>query len=125
MAIDIQFLYKNIVDPNKTYDSALDFFDSTYTGTTDEDVVKAHAEINKKYVHENEDFLTPDKKGVVVVRRFDTTTNYNEWKKQRSLLPKIDFNITEQEGFFIHVKPWGDYQPDHGINLMPTKEEFN
>ena len=119
MAIDIQFLYKNIVDPNKTYDSALDFFDSTYTGTTDEDVVKAHAEINKKYVHENEDFLTPDKKGVVVVRRFDTTTNYNEWKKQRSLLPKIDFNITEQEGFFINIKTWGN------IDLERAEEEFN
>lgn len=125
MAVDIQFLYRNIVDPNKTYNSTSDFFDSTYTGTTDEETVKLHDNINNKFVHEKHALLTPDKKGVVVIRRFDRVIHYNEWKKERSVLPKIDFNITEQEGFFMKVKEWGDYRPKDGVNLMPTKEEFN
>ena len=45
MAIDVQFLYKNLVAPNKTYESVVDFFESTYTGTTDEEDLKAHIEL--------------------------------------------------------------------------------
>ena len=48
MAIDVQFLYKNLVAPNKTYESVVDFFESTYTGTTDEEDLKAHIDINTK-----------------------------------------------------------------------------
>ena len=43
----------------------------------------------------------------------------NEWKKQRSVLPNIDFNISEQEGFFINIKQWGN------IDLERQIEEFN
>ena len=117
MAIDIQFLYRNLVDPNKAYESVDDFFDSTYTGTTDEEDLKAHVDINTKYVHEKTGVLTPDKKGVVLVRRFDNSAMYKEWKKQRSAIPKIDFNVSEEEGFFINIKAWGDYQV--------SEEEFN
>ena len=42
---------------------------------------------------------------------------YKEWKKQRSTIPKIDFNVSEEEGFFINIKAWGDYQV--------SEEEFN
>ena len=63
--------------------------------------------------------LTPDKKGVVTVRMFYTASHYNEWKKQRSVLPNIDFNISEQEGFFINIKQWGN------IDLERQIEEFN
>ena len=119
MAIDIQFLYKYVVDPNKTYENVEDFFDSTYTGTTDEEDLKAHTDVNKKYIYEKMAILSPDKKGVIVVRRFDTTRMYNQWKKERSALPNIDFNITEQEGFFINIKTWGN------IDLERAEEEFN
>ena len=122
MAIDVQFLYKNLVAPNKTYESVDEFFDSAYTGTTDEEdlkVQKAHEELNKTYIYERMSILTPDKKGVVTVRRFDTSSHYNEWKKQRSVLPNIDFNISEQEGFFINIKQWGN------IDLERQIEEFN
>ena len=121
MAIDIQFLYRNLVDPNKTYESVEEFFDSTYTGTTDEEDLKAHTDVNNTYIYEKTGVLTPDKKAVVIVRRFDTSTMYNEWKKKRSVLPTIDFNVSEEEGFFIKIKPWG------GIDLERSKtiEEFN
>ena len=119
MAIDIQFLYRNTVDPNKTYENVEEFFDSTYTGTTDEEDLKAHTDVNKKYIYEKMAILSPDKKGVIVVRRFDTSRMYNQWKKERSALPNIDFNITEQEGFFVNVKAWGN------IDLERAEEEFN
>ena len=119
MAIDVQFLYKNLVAPNKIYESVVDFFDSTYTGTTDEEDLQKHHEVNSKYIYERMSVLTPDKKGVVTVRRFDTSSHYNEWKKQRSVLPNIDFNISEQEGFFINIKQWGN------IDLERQIEEFN
>ena len=52
-----------------------------------------------------------------LVRRFDNSAMYKEWKKQRSAIPKIDFNVSEEEGFFINIKAWGDYQV--------SEEEFN
>jgi len=119
MAIDVQFLYKNLVDPNKTYDSPDEFFDSTYTGTVDEDDVKRHKEVNSKYVAEQTGVLTPDKKAVVMVKRFDTSLHYKEWKKERNLIPNIDFNLSEEEGFFINIPIWGEY------NTKKKLEEFN
>ena len=47
----------------------------------------------------------------------DNSAMYKEWKKQRSTIPKIDFNVSEEEGFFINIKAWGDYQV--------SEEEFN
>ena len=30
---------------------------------------------------------------------------YNEWKRVRALLPKVDFHVSEEEGDFINVQP--------------------
>ena len=30
---------------------------------------------------------------------------YNEWKRVRALLPKVDFHVSEEEGEFINVQP--------------------
>ena len=70
MAIDIQFLYRNLVDPNKAYESVDDFFDSTYTGTTDEEDLQKHHEVNSKYIYERMSVLTPDKKHFAMVNFF-------------------------------------------------------
>ena len=124
MAIDVQFLYKNLVAPNKTYESVDEFFDSAYTGTTDEEdlkVQKAHEELNKTYIYEKMGVLTNDNKAVIIVRRFENITMYNEWKKKRSLLPNIDFNLSEQEGLFAEITSWGTN--DNG--KTETIEEFN
>ena len=121
MAIDIQFLYRNVVDPNKAYESVDEFFDSAYTGTTDEEDLKVHEEVNKTYIYEKMGVLTNDNKAVIIVRRFENITMYNEWKKKRSLLPNIDFNLSEQEGLFAEITPWGTN--DNG--KTETIEEFN
>ena len=121
MAIDVQFLYRNLIDPNKTYETVDEFFDSTYTGTTDEEDLKAHQEVNNTYIYEKTGVLTDDNKRVILVRRFENSTMYNDWKKKRSLLPNIDFNISEEEGLFAEIKPWGTN--DNG--KTETIEEFN
>ena len=109
MSIDTQWMYRNTAVPSQTFEAPNDFFDSLYTGSNDLEVVQAHKSNNDKYLIDWDSYLLGDKRTVITLRRFENFNHYTEWKKFRSLLPKLDFNVSEQEGFFLDTMS-GNYE---------------
>tara|TARA_B100000427_G_C15511116_1_gene596214 strand:- start:377 stop:769 length:393 start_codon:yes stop_codon:yes gene_type:complete len=105
MTIDTQWRYRNTAVPTQTFENPEDFFDNLYTGAIDAEDVKKHKDNNLKNVEAFDSYLLADKRTVVTCRRFKGINEYNEWKKVRALLPKVDFNVSEEEGEFINVQP--------------------
>jgi|TARA_B100001063_G_C16625060_1_gene482734 hypothetical protein len=107
MTIDTQWRYKNTAVPTQTFENPEDFFDSLYTGAIDAEDIKKHKENNLKNVEAFDSYLLADKKTVITCRRFKTINEYNEWKRVRELLPRVDFHVSEEEaaGEFINAQP--------------------
>jgi len=118
MSIDTQWKYKNIASPDTKFVSPDDFFNDNYTGVAAIEDVNQHRANNTKNMIEQDSFLLSDKKTIVTLRRFLTNHHYQEWKRVRSLLPKVDYNLSEEEGTFIEMDPgaWGNYH---------IQEEYN
>ena len=107
MTIDTQWRYRNTAVPTQTFQNPEDFFDSLYTGAIDAEDIKKHKENNLKNVEAFDSYLLADKKTVITCRRFKTINEYNEWKRVRELLTRVDFHVSEEEaaGEFINAQP--------------------
>ena len=105
MTIDTQWRYKNTAVPTQTFENPTDFFDNLYTGAIDPENIENYRKNNLKNVEAYDSYLLKDKKTVITLRRFKSVNDYEEWKRVRSILPKIDFNVLEEEGHFINVQP--------------------
>ncbi len=119
MSIDTQWKYLNRAVPSQTFEDPTDFFDSLYTGSNDPVVVQAHKSNNDKYLLDWDSYLLSDKKTVITFRRFQNFNHYSEWKRLRSLLPKLDFNVSEEEGIFLDTMS-GNYSWVH--TTTPTMD---
>ena len=120
MTIDTQWRYRNTAVPTQTFENPEDFFDNLYTGAIDAKDVKDHKDNNLKNVEAFDSYLLADKKTVITCRRFKSMNEYNEWKRVRALLPKVDFHVSEEEGDFINVQP-GTKAVSYTHLTLPTK----
>ena len=93
MTIDTQWRYRNTAVPTQTFQNPEDFFDSLYTGAIDAEDIKKHKDNNLKNVEAFDSYLLTDRQTVITCRRFKTINEYNEWKRVRALLPKVDFHV--------------------------------
>ena len=107
MTIDTQWRYRNTAVPTQTFQNPEDFFDSLYTGAIDAEDIKKHKDNNLKNVEAFDSYLLTDRQTVITCRRFKTINEYNEWKRVRELLTRVDFHVSEEEaaGEFINAQP--------------------
>ena len=121
MSVDTQWRYRNKISPNITYKDAVDFFDSFYTGELDPNDVKAHKDNDAKYIENQDTYLLEDRKTVIKLRRFKSIVDYDNWKIKRLTLPKVDFNVSEEEGMdqaFLQI----DLGPEAVGNVIPSMD---
>ena len=141
MSVDTQWRYRNKISPNSTFKDAVDFFDSFYTGELDPNDVKAHKNNDAKYIEDQDTYLLEDRKTVIKLRRFKSIVDYDNWKNERLTLPRVDFNVSEEEGMdqaFLQIDlgpkavgntiPPMDWQlwdkSDRNTNRIQKEEEF-
>jgi hypothetical protein len=90
----IKFKYKNIVNPQQTYESVHEFFKNA--GNDDMDALNSYKLNDDMYLLEDSSYLLDDKKTVTVIKVFYSGDDANRWIENRNKLPKIDKNLSEE-----------------------------
>jgi len=90
----IKFKYKNIVNPQQTYESVHEFFKNA--GNNDMDALNSYKLNDDMYLLEDSSYLLDDKKTVTVIKVFNSGDDANRWIENRNKLPKIDKNLSEE-----------------------------
>jgi len=91
----IKFKYKNIVNPQQTYESVHEFFKNAGNDDMD-DAVNSYKLNDDMYLLEDSSYLLNDKKTVTVIKVFYSVDDANRWIENRNKLPKIDKNLSEE-----------------------------
>lgn len=94
--ISIKLMYRNIANPDKTYEDVSDFFENSNAGVDDVEALKSHIANDQKYQYSKEATLLEDKKTVIMTRDFETEELSNVWLEERAKLPAIDKNLKEE-----------------------------
>mgnify|MGYP003636396355 CR=1 FL=1 len=96
----IKFMYKNVANPNQTYETVSDFFENYNAGVVDTASLEIHIANDNKYQYSRESILLEDMKTVILTREFETEELANEWLVERAKLPSIDKNLSEEQMMF-------------------------
>ena len=96
----IKFIYKNVANPNQTYETVSDFFENYNAGVVDTASLELHRDNDIKHQISKEAVLSEDMKTVILTREFETEEMANTWLVERAKLPSIDKNLSEEQMMF-------------------------
>ncbi len=98
--ISIKLMYRNIANPDQTYQTVSEFFENDNAGVDDLEALKSHIANDNTYQYSKEATLLEDMKTVIMTRDFETEELANEWLEERAKLPTIDKNLKEERMMF-------------------------
>ncbi len=98
--ISMKLMYRNIANPDKTYEDVSEFFENSNVGIDDVEALKSHIANNNTYQFSKETTLLQDMQTVIMTIEFETEELANKWLEARAKLPTIDKNLKEERMFF-------------------------
>ncbi|MDA7798409.1 hypothetical protein N8956_00245 [bacterium] len=98
--ISLKLMYKNITNPDQTFETVSEFFEDENAGVDDKNALSAHIANDNKYQSSKEATLLSDKKTVIMTRDFEDEETAEKWLEERAKLPTIDKNLKEDKMTF-------------------------
>ena len=98
--ISLKLMYKNVTNPDQTFETVIDFFKDENAGVDDKSALDAHIANDNKYQDNKETTLLSDKKTVLMTRDFEDEETAEKWLEERAKLPTIDKNLKEDKMTF-------------------------
>lgn len=94
--ISLKLMYKNVTNPDQTFETVSEFFENDNAGVYDLEALKSHIANDNKYQSWKEATLLSDKKTVLMTRDFKDEETAEKWLEERAKLPIIDKNLKEE-----------------------------
>jgi len=94
--ISLKLMYKNVTNPDQTFETVSEFFENDNAGVDDLEALKSHIANDNKYQSSKESNLLSDKKTVLMTRDFEDEETAEKWLEERAKLPIIDKNLKEE-----------------------------